>query len=79
VAWDEFCRLYQPLVRAYVGRFHLQDSDADDLAQDVFAKLHGHMARFDLDHARGKFRGGCVIHRQPGARLAPGEGPGEKS
>lgn len=57
VAWEEFCRLYQPLVRAYVGRFHLQESDAEDLAQEVFTKLHGQMARFDLDHARGKFRG----------------------
>ena len=56
-AWDEFCKLYQPLVRVYVGRFRLQDHDAEDLAQDVFAKLHGHMGRFDLDHSRGKFRG----------------------
>jgi RNA polymerase sigma factor (sigma-70 family) len=56
-AWDEFCQLYQPLVRVYVGRFRLQDHDAEDLAQDIFAKLHGHMARFDLDHSRGKFRG----------------------
>jgi RNA polymerase sigma-70 factor (ECF subfamily) len=57
VAWDEFYRLYQPLVRTYVGRFRLQDQDADDLSQDIFAKLHGHMSRFDLDHSRGKFRG----------------------
>jgi RNA polymerase sigma factor (sigma-70 family) len=56
-AWDEFCRLYQPLVRVYVGRFRLQDHDAADLSQDIFTKLHGHMARFDLDHGKGKFRG----------------------
>jgi RNA polymerase sigma-70 factor (ECF subfamily) len=57
LAWDEFCQLYQPLVRVYVGRFRLQDHDADDLSQDIFTKLKGHMAKFDLDHSRGKFRG----------------------
>ena len=56
-AWDEFCTLYQPLVRTYIGRFRLQDHDAEDLCQEIFAKLHGHMSRFDLDHAKGKFRG----------------------
>jgi RNA polymerase sigma-70 factor (ECF subfamily) len=44
-------------VRTYVGRFRLQDSDADDLCQDIFVKLRSHMANFDLDHSRGKFRG----------------------
>jgi len=56
-AWDEFCKLYQPLVRTYICRFRLHDHDAEDLCQDIFAKLHGHMSRFDLDHSRGKFRG----------------------
>jgi len=56
-AWDEFCKLYQPLVRIYVGRFRLHDHDAEDLSQEIFTKLHGHMSRFDLDHSRGKFRG----------------------
>jgi len=56
-AWDEFCRLYQPLVRTYIRRFHVQDQDADDLVQDIFAGLQTHMARFELDHSRGKFRG----------------------
>src|SRR5690349_19078816 len=56
-AWEEFCTLYQPLVRTYVCRFRLQDHDAEDLCQEIFTKLHGHMSRFDLDHSRGKFRG----------------------
>jgi RNA polymerase sigma-70 factor, ECF subfamily len=56
-AWDEFCALYQPLVRTYVSRFRLQDHDAEDLCQEIFTKLHAHMSRFDLDHSKGRFRG----------------------
>ena len=56
-AWDEFCSLYQPLVRTYVSRFRLQDHDAEDLCQDIFTKLHAYISRFELDHSKGRFRG----------------------
>jgi RNA polymerase sigma factor (sigma-70 family) len=56
-AWDEFCRLYQPMVRLYVVRFRIDENNADDLVQEVFAKLHAQLPRFDLDHGKGKFRG----------------------
>jgi RNA polymerase sigma-70 factor (ECF subfamily) len=56
-AWGEFCAIYQPLVRAYVTRFRVQEHDADDLVQATFAKLHEQMPGFQLDHGRGRFRG----------------------
>ena len=55
-AWDEFYRTYEPLVRTYVRRFGPKEHDADDLVQDLFVKLRMQVARFELDHARGRFR-----------------------
>src|SRR4051794_35513044 len=55
-AWDEFYRLYEPLVRAYVRRFGLRDHDVDDLVQDLFVKLRDQLARFELDPGKGRFR-----------------------
>lgn len=56
LAWDEFYRLYEPLVRTYVCRFGLRSHDVDDLVQDLFLKLRAQIARFELDHAKGRFR-----------------------
>lgn len=45
------------MVRTYVRRFNVQEHDADDLVQDVFARLREELPRFRLDHAKGRFRG----------------------
>jgi RNA polymerase sigma-70 factor (ECF subfamily) len=55
-AWREFVRLYQPLLQAYVRRRGLGGADADDVVQDVFTRLVPALARFDLDHSKGRFR-----------------------
>jgi RNA polymerase sigma factor (sigma-70 family) len=55
-AWAEFCRLYQPLIRTYVGRFRPHDHDADDLVQEIFLKLQSRLREFRLDGSRGRFR-----------------------
>ena len=55
-AWGEFVQLYQPLLQAYVRKRGPGGSDADDIVQDVFTRLVPALARFDLDHARGRFR-----------------------
>jgi RNA polymerase sigma-70 factor (ECF subfamily) len=55
-AWREFADLYQPLLLAYVRKRGVSDHDAQDVVQDVFARLVRAVPRFRLDHDRGRFR-----------------------
>jgi RNA polymerase sigma factor (sigma-70 family) len=56
-AWAEFTEIYGPLVHRLARRRGLQEADAQDLAQEVFRAVAGAIERFDLDPARGSFRG----------------------
>jgi RNA polymerase sigma factor (sigma-70 family) len=56
-AWREFVALYQPLVYRLARRQGLQDADAHDLCQEVFRTVARAIERYDLDPARGRFRG----------------------
>jgi RNA polymerase sigma-70 factor (ECF subfamily) len=52
VAWDRFVRRYHPKIFAWCRAWGLQEADADDVAQDVLAKLIPKMARFRYDQSR---------------------------
>ena len=56
-AWGEFAAIYGPLVFDVARRKGLQEADAADLRQEVFRAVVGAIAGFDLDPARGSFRG----------------------
>jgi RNA polymerase sigma factor (sigma-70 family) len=56
-AWREFVALYEPLVYRLARRKGLQDADAQDLCQDVFRTVSQAIDRWDIDPARGSFRG----------------------
>jgi RNA polymerase sigma factor (sigma-70 family) len=56
-AWREFMALYEPLVYRLARRKGLQDADARDLCQEVFQTVAQAVDRWDLDPARGSFRG----------------------
>jgi RNA polymerase sigma factor (sigma-70 family) len=56
-AWDEFVRLYTPLLHAYGMRRGLQDADAADVAQDTLRNVVRAAPEFRYDPARGSFRG----------------------
>jgi RNA polymerase sigma factor (sigma-70 family) len=56
-AWGEFVAIYQPLVYRLARRKGLQDADAHDLCQEVFRTVSRAIERYDLDPARGSFRG----------------------
>jgi RNA polymerase sigma-70 factor (ECF subfamily) len=56
-AWQEFIRLYGPVVYRYARKRGLQDADAADLVQEVFRSIAGAIGRWDYDPGRGKFRG----------------------
>lgn len=56
-AWAEFVALYEPLIRRLARQKGLQDADAGDLCQEVFRVVAGVIHQWDLDPARGTFRG----------------------
>ena len=56
-AWCEFVTLYEPLIYRLARRKGLQDADARDLCQEVFRTVAQAIERWDLDPARGSFRG----------------------
>ncbi len=43
---------YRPMLRAWCLKWHLQDSDADDVVQDVLVKLVAAIRKFQYDPAR---------------------------
>lgn len=55
-AWDEFVEIYQPLVYRLARQRGLQDSDAQDLVQEVWVAVSRAVERWDPDCQRGRFR-----------------------
>ena len=56
-AWQEFVRVYAPLVYGFARKRGLQDADAADLMQEVFRSVAGAAGRLEYDPKRGSFRG----------------------
>lgn len=50
--WDEFARRYAPMIARWCRRWGLQDADADDVAQDVLARVASRLSRFEYDPSR---------------------------
>ena len=57
VAWQEFMRLYGPVVYGFARKRGLQDADAADLMQDVMRSVSSSIGRLDYDRTQGTFRG----------------------
>jgi RNA polymerase sigma factor (sigma-70 family) len=51
-AWNRFIERYQPRIRRWCLSWGLQDSDADDVAQDVLVKLFAALRKFQYDPSR---------------------------
>jgi RNA polymerase sigma factor (sigma-70 family) len=51
-AWSLFVERYQPRIRAWCLNWGMQDSDADDVAQEVLVKLFAALRKFQYDPAR---------------------------
>lgn len=48
-AWSLFVERYQPRIRAWCLTWHLQASDANDVAQEVMVKLFAALRKFQYD------------------------------
>jgi len=55
-AWQEFVRLYGPVVFGFARKRGLQDADAADLMQDVLRSVSSAIGRFEYDRSQGTFR-----------------------
>jgi RNA polymerase sigma-70 factor (ECF subfamily) len=55
-AWGELVGRYGPLIRSWCRQWRLQEADAEDVTQDVLAKLADRMRTFAYDPSRS-FRG----------------------
>lgn len=55
-AWEEFSRIYRPMICRLALRRGLQDSDADNLAQTVMMSVSRSIDRWERDPAKGGFR-----------------------
>jgi RNA polymerase sigma factor (sigma-70 family) len=56
-AWQEFMKLYSPIVYGFARKRGLQDADAADLMQDVMRSVSSSIGRLDYDRTQGTFRG----------------------
>jgi RNA polymerase sigma-70 factor (ECF subfamily) len=55
-AWSDFVARYGPVILQWCRGWRLQESDAEDVTQEVLLKLNGLMVRFVYDPS-GSFRG----------------------
>jgi RNA polymerase sigma-70 factor (ECF subfamily) len=54
--WQRLVDVYQPLVHRWLGTFHLQEADAEDVCQDVFRALVRELPSFQHGPRPGGFR-----------------------
>ncbi len=55
-AWVRLVELYSPLIRGWLGRYELSESDADDLSQTVLTAVVAHLPNFQHNGRVGAFR-----------------------
>lgn len=55
-AWRVFVDLYKPMLVRFARVWGLNQSDAEDVAQDCLASITKHIASFDYDPKRGGFK-----------------------
>lgn len=56
-AWERLTQLYGPVVYRWARQAGLQDSDASDLAQEVFQSVAANIEKFRRDRDSDTFRG----------------------
>ena len=57
IAWQEFAKLYGPVIYGFARKRGLQDADAADLMQDVMRSVSSAIGRLEYDQSHGTFRG----------------------
>ncbi|MDF1744900.1 MAG: sigma-70 family RNA polymerase sigma factor [Gimesia sp.] len=55
-AWQEFVKIYGPLIYNFCRKFRLNDCDSEDVCQDVFRQISTSLRSFEYNQKRGRFR-----------------------
>ena len=55
-AWDRLAGFYSPLLRAWLRKYDVQSSDADDMVQEVLMAVSKDLRSFDHNGRPGAFR-----------------------
>lgn len=55
-AWKEFVKIYGPLIYNYCRKSRLNDSDSEDVCQDVFRQISTSLHSFEYNQKLGRFR-----------------------
>jgi RNA polymerase sigma-70 factor (ECF subfamily) len=55
-SWEDFARVYGPVIRGYCRRRGLQQADADDVVQEVLGQVAQSIGTFEYEPERGRFR-----------------------
>ena len=55
LAWKRWHAIYEPLIRGWLIRHHLIDSDRDDVMQDVFTVVVRRLPEFHHNGRAGPF------------------------
>lgn len=64
--WKRLDDLYRPWIGDWLRKQHVQESDADDITQEVLTTMAQELPRFHYDPNRGKFRSwvrGITVNR----------------
>lgn len=88
-AWDEFVEVYGPLVFRIAQRQGLQEADADDVVQQVFAAVAQSVSQWLEKSERGRFRAWLLriarniaintLTRRPHGAIGTGGGESQQS
>lgn len=65
-SWERLTLIYTPLLRVWMTRYQLQDSDADDLVQEVLLTVARELPSFEHSGRAGAFRSWLrtiLVHR----------------
>jgi RNA polymerase sigma-70 factor (ECF subfamily) len=78
-AWGQFDTIYRPILRQYARSRGLHDDQVEDVVQHCMLAVSQHIASFEYDPARGKFKAWLrtivnnqvnKLRRQPSEQLA---------
>jgi RNA polymerase sigma-70 factor (ECF subfamily) len=56
-SWTRLVDLYTPLIKTWLRKYEVQESDAEDLAQEVLLAVSKDLAKFEHRGQPGAFRG----------------------
>ena len=65
-SWTRLVGIYTPLLKGWIGRYDVQDSDRDDLVQDVLMVVLRELPTFRHTQRQGAFRSwlrGILVNR----------------